>query len=95
MKNYFFLFILLCSFLFCASCAKNTQDDAKFFDTYKEILIIRNQDSDTATANAAVRELLKKRDYTEQSFKDEFIRLSQDPNKFARKIDSIRSMVTE
>lgn len=76
------------------SCNSKNDDDL-FYDTYKEILIIREQDADTSTANKAVRQLIKDRGYSEQSFKDEFIRLSQEPNAFAKKIDSLRQVVND
>ncbi len=98
-KKSFFLFftLTLAIFSLCliVSCSNDIKDDDKFFDTYKKILIIRNENTDTSSANISVRKLLKELNYTEQSFRDEFTRLAQDPNKFAKKIDSVRKIAIE
>lgn len=83
---------LLLPILFIA-CTSTEEKDNLFYDTYKNILIIRNNNSeDTAKANKLVKELIKKNGYTDKSFKDEFIRLSEQPNTFAKKIDSVRTI---
>ena len=87
------LFLLLFGPL--AACSSNESNESKFYDTYKEIIIIRNNNSDPKIANKLVKEKIKENGYTDKSFKDEFIRLSESqPNVFARKIDSIRAIAS-
>lgn len=94
-KTILTILLLSVSVITLISCSSNKGNDDLFYDTYKEILIIREQDADTSVANKAVRQLIKDRGYSEQSFKDEFIRLSQEPNAFAKKIDSLRQVVND
>jgi hypothetical protein len=62
---------------------------------YKEILVIRKINEDTAVANPLIRELYKKKSYSEENFQQDFIELSkEDPQKFAKKVDSIRAIVS-
>jgi hypothetical protein len=62
---------------------------------YKEILVIRKINEDTAVANPLIRERYEKKSYSEKNFQQDFIELSkEDPQKFAKKVDSIRAIVS-
>jgi hypothetical protein len=94
MKKNIILFLLLVITL-CTACNEAKVDEKKFYDLYTEILIVRQQNSDTAIANPLVNELFAKNNYTKEQFKADFEELAKDPNTFAHKIDSIRQVVDE
>lgn len=85
------IYILSLMFLFL-SC-NNRIDEEKFFNLYKEILIIRGQEEDTAIANPRVKELFKEYNYSEEQFKDDFFSLANKDEKFASKVDSLRRFI--
>jgi len=89
MKKIAFLFVI-CLF----SCSNSTKiNEEKFYDMYKEILLIRKENEDTTIANPQVRELYQKYNYPQEQFKYDFSELAKDNKTFARKIDSIRNVV--
>lgn len=73
-----------------SGCSDNKVDEQRFFKVYEEVLQIRSQYEDTAVANPKVKELLKKNNYTNEQFKEEFLELSKNSEVFLRKLDSIR-----
>lgn len=93
MKIIYIIFISITLFL-STSCG-NKIDEKKFFELYKDILIIRNQDEDTATANPKVRELFEIYNYSEEQFKKDFYTLGKKDEKFAKKVDSLRHYIIE
>jgi hypothetical protein len=86
MKKILFLLI----FIFAVSCSTKDDSNQKFFNTYKEILIVREQTSDNEKATDQIKTILKKNGYTETEFREEFMTLSKDKVKFMRLLDSIR-----
>jgi len=90
MKKIVFLFALI---IFSCSDAKINEE--KFYDMYKEILLIRKENEDTAVANPLVKELYKKYNYPQEKFKNDYLELSKDSKTFIKKIDSIRNVVNQ
>jgi hypothetical protein len=90
MKKIFFILLIWISFTACDSV-----DENKFLDLYKEILIIRVDEPDTAIANPKVRELFIKHNYSEEKFKDDFQKLFENDSEqsFAKKLDSLRQSI--
>ena len=88
------IYILLLLFLFSA-CNKTGVDENKFFDIYKEILVIRSHEEDTSIANPQVRELFKKYNYPKEQFEKDFFTLANKDEKLASKIDSLRRFIAE
>ncbi|MPM68765.1 hypothetical protein SDC9_115699 [bioreactor metagenome] len=84
------LFLIL--FLF-VSCSDNKVDEKRFYDMYKEILVVRKLNEDTAVANPLVKELYKKKNYSQEEFKKDYFELANDSKTFIRKVDSIRAVV--
>lgn len=64
---------------------------SKFSDTYLKILIAREQIKDSTKAGNKVAEILKENGFTEESFRQEFIRLSRTPNEFRIMMDSVQA----
>ena len=87
------VYILSLMLLFL-SCTERV-DEKKFFELYKEILIIRSQEEDTAIANPKVKELFKEYSYSEEQFKNDFSLLASKDEKFASKVDSLRRFILE
>jgi hypothetical protein len=90
-KTIFSLFFV--SFFFFNACGSNVDKD-KFLNTYREILIARNEILDSSNANMRVLQILKNNNYTEQSFKEEFFYLAKNENGFLKIIDSLRNSIT-
>jgi hypothetical protein len=94
MKAIYTLFLSLMFFGFI-SCNNSNIDEKKFFDLYKDILVIRTQYEDTTIANPKIRELFDLYDYSEKQFKKDFYTLGTKDEKFASKVDSLRRYVIE
>jgi hypothetical protein len=62
---------------------------------YKEILIARESNQDTAQANREVRKIFKKYNYTEKSFRDKYFEMASNREEFVNLIDSVRKSVTK
>jgi len=91
MKKLILMIFLITGILF-TSCEEKI-DEEKFFALYKEILLIRKTNGDTAVANHLVEELYEEKAYSKEKFKNDFFELAKDPQSFARKIDSIRNEI--
>ena len=89
--------IILISFLVTSSIlgmgCEEKVDEEKFFTLYKEILLIRKINEDTAIANPLINQLYEKKSYPAEKFKEDFLKLAKDPQSFAKKIDSIRNEI--
>ena len=88
------IYILLLTSLFI-SCNNTGVNEKVFFDLYKEILIIRTQEEDTAIANPKIKKLFKEYNYPEEQFKEDFYTLANKDEKFVAKIDSLRKYIIE
>jgi len=88
------IYILLAVTLLSVSCGEKVNEQ-RFFDLYRDILVIRNQDEDTALANPKVRELFERYDYPEEQFKKDFYTLGNKDEKFANKVDSLRKFIID
>jgi len=58
--------------------------------TYKEILIVREMFTDTAKANAEVKKIFNKNNYTEKVFFEEWKEYTGNPQEFIIMMDTIR-----
>jgi hypothetical protein len=72
------------------SCSTKDNGTDKFLNVYKEILIVREQTSDNEIATKKINSILEKNGYSEAEFREEFMKLSQDKEKFLKLLDSIR-----
>jgi len=88
MKKIIFLFVVI-----VFSCSDTKINEEKFYNMYKEILLIRKENEDTTVANPLVKELYKKNNYSQKKFKNDYFELSKDSKTFIKKIDSIRNVV--
>jgi hypothetical protein len=61
-----------------------------FINTYKEILIIREQYSDTAQANPLIKKSIKKHGFTNDGFKQAYFSYAQNSKEFLVMLDSAR-----
>lgn len=86
------LILILFTILFVA-CSEKKNDNQEFIDTYKEVLLIREAESDTSRANKMVQDALEKRGYTLDKFKDEFFKLADEDKSFIKVIDSLRNTI--
>ncbi|MBL7998578.1 MAG: hypothetical protein JNL32_08085 [Candidatus Kapabacteria bacterium] len=75
-----------------SGCSKNF-DRERFISTYAEILIEREQQSDSTKANTNVQSILTKHSYTEAEFRTDFIALAQKPNDMRTLMDSVHQRV--
>lgn len=91
MKKILFLLI----FIFAVSCSTKDDSTEKFLNVYKEILIVREQTSDNEKASSQINTILKKNGYTETKFREEFMELSKDREKFLKLLDSIRTKASQ
>jgi len=95
MKKIFSLFTVVLFSVVLFSCSDSKINEEKFYDLYKEILLIRKENEDTTVANPLVGELYKKFNYSQEKFKNDFLELSKDSKTFIQKIDSIRNVVNQ
>ncbi|MFA6571727.1 MAG: hypothetical protein WCT77_10905 [Bacteroidota bacterium] len=81
-----FLFLVL----LIVSCSDYREDRDRFMTTYKEILIVREMFTDTAKANAEVKKIFNKNNYTEKVFFEEWKEYTGNPQEFIIMMDTIR-----
>ena len=98
-KKYYMSSPLLISF-FVISAAMLTScssedSDAHFFQTYEEILLLREQFPDTTECNPKVRSILAGKGYSEATFSREFLDKAAKGEKFIKKLDSLRFTIRE
>jgi len=86
----FFALIPIIALLFLYSCSEDNSDRKRFFDIYKEILILREQFPNAKMADKKIDSLLKANDLDPNKFEDKFIEYSKDPEQFSKDIDSLR-----
>lgn len=72
-----------------SSCTSNT-DKEKFINTYAQILLVREQNPDSANGNAKVQAVITSNGYTQESFKSEFIKYSRDAQSFRILMDTVQ-----
>ncbi len=72
-----------------------SEKEQHFVETYVEILVVREQFPDTAIANPKVRHIQSVRGYTEESFREQFVVLTKDPDRFRQTIDSARQVAKD
>jgi hypothetical protein len=92
-KSHFVSVILVLSLILSVmimSCDDKTST-SKFSDTYLQILVAREQIKDSAKASTKVAEILKEHGFTEETFRQEFMRLSRSPKEFRAIMDSIQA----
>ncbi|MGE5479332.1 MAG: hypothetical protein ACM3U1_02785 [Chloroflexota bacterium] len=73
------------------ACADANRDRERFMRIYQEVLIARELHSDSLRAEEEVQKILQKNGFTEQSFREEFIKFAQDKDDFIRMMDTIRN----
>lgn len=83
------LMMLLLILIF--SCSHSDDDKERFIRTYKEILVAREQYQDSSIANAEVKKVYKKNQYTEQTFFEDWKYYVEDSKEFLIMMDTIRS----
>lgn len=84
------IIILLVSILIF-SCSEEKKNRDTFIQTYKEVLIIREAESDTSKANKMVRDAIQEKGYTLERFQQEFFELANKDKEFVKVIDSLRN----
>jgi hypothetical protein len=79
--------------MFVISCSENTWSDEKenFTQTYMEILIAREQISDSSKAQITVQTIMQNHGYNEQSFALQFGEYSQTPEELRAILDSAQA----
>lgn len=85
--------VMICTFsifIVLAGCSENSWSDKKenFTQTYMEILITRQQITDSVKAQSAVFEVMEKHGFNEQSFAQQFIEYSRTPDVLKSILDS-------
>jgi predicted transcriptional regulator len=95
MKNSIKLILLLVAVMLLFACSDSQIDEKKFYDTYKQILLIREANADTTIANPMIREIFEKNKYPKENFQKDYFELAKDPKRFVQKIDSIRNLITK
>jgi hypothetical protein len=94
LKRVSFLISVLCIVFGLCNCEPSSQTStADFYDTYKSILIVREQFPDTSIANPKVRAMLVEAGYSEESFRQNFMELARDDKSFRTTIDSLRNAI--
>jgi hypothetical protein len=86
-----YLVVIIFAFLFLSACDKPFDD--KFYKTYREILIVRTEITDSLEANKEVLKALKKNGYTEEEFREIFFEKAQTEREFIKIIDSLRNSI--
>jgi hypothetical protein len=89
-KNILYTIILV---LLLSACGNNV-DEKRFYDVYTQILEIREANPDTTIANPLVNKIFEQNQYPKEQFKVEYFELAQDGDKFIRKVDSIKLLVS-
>ncbi len=80
-------------FITLTACSESGWSDKKenFTQTYMEILITRQQITDSAKAQNEVRAVMEKHGYNEQSFAQQFMEYSRTPEALKLILDSAQS----
>lgn len=78
------------AFVLIIACSDTDKNNDELISVYKEILIIRESESDTSIANSKVREAIQDHDMTMEQFKAEFFALAKDDDEFVKVLDSLR-----
>jgi len=91
MKRYIIALVL--TILFLSSCGADKAEEDKFLNTYREILIAREQIADSIEANQRIGEILKKNGYDEPRFRQTFFEFAKDKKRFTEMLDSLRKSV--
>jgi hypothetical protein len=78
-------------FVCCVACSRWSNDDEQFVRAYTEVLIAREQYTDTTLANGKVAAILKQHGFTELSFRKRFQDLTATPDRLRQILDSARS----
>lgn len=86
-----YLIVIIFAFLFLTACDKPFDD--KFYKTYREILLVRTEITDSLEANKKVLNVLKKNGYTEEEFRKTFFEKAQTEKNFIKTIDSLRNSI--
>ena len=89
MKMKIFILFIIFGFILTA-CSEWGKDEDRFVNAYRDILAIRLIYPDTALANPKVNKIYKHYGYTRKSFKQEFFKFAEDPDKFNAMLDSAR-----
>lgn len=78
-------------FVSCVACSGWSNNDEQFVRAYTEVLIAREQYTDTTLANGKVVAILKQHGFTELSFRKRFQDLTAKPDRLRQILDSARS----
>lgn len=81
---------LIITIFFFSACSSSDKDKNNFIETYKEILVIREMYQDSVKANTAVKTIIKKNGYSDQSFYEEWKKYTANPSEFNTMMDTIR-----
>ncbi len=73
-----------------SSCRPNEAQQKRFMTTYTEVMIAREMEQNTTQATIAVRAILQRAGYTEESFRAEFENYAKSPETFRAILDSAR-----
>jgi hypothetical protein len=89
------IFTLIVFYLFLNSCNLFHDDTGNFEDAYKKILIAREiYQDDSLKAKKEIEKIYKEYNFSDESFKDEYYRLTQkNPMKFQEILDSLREEI--
>jgi hypothetical protein len=74
-----------------AACSRWSDEDEQFVRAYTEVLIAREQQLDTASANGKVAAILTQHGFTERSFRKRFQELTAKPEHLRQILDSARN----
>jgi len=86
-----YFLILIFATLIILGCDKPFDD--KFYKTYREILLVRTEITDSLEANKEVLKVLKKNGYTEEEFRKTFFEKARTEREFIKIIDSLRNSI--
>lgn len=87
-------FVVIIFGFILVQCSLFEDSKEEFIETYKEILIVRYQEPDSAKANQLVKEIIEKNGFTEETFKQKFFEYAKDnPDEFRVILDSLRERI--
>lgn len=89
------IFILIFVLSFSLISCNNSQDEERenYLNAYKEILLIRLNDSDSTIANKKINHIYAKYGFTKESFTKTFKKLSKNPEEYLSILDSLRQQI--
>jgi hypothetical protein len=73
------------------ACGPGESEKQCFSQTYQEILVVRELESDSLEANEKVRQVLEDHGFTEPEFRQLYFDLAEDRESFITMMDSIRA----